>query len=129
MFLKVTLLEHRCHNRENCAGVAEPLSQRRSEEGYSKAWPSPSRSLGGGGLERSMLGRSSTAGMGQVRVRGEPWVIDPGEIKIMQRSDGGPWVLGEGASGSVGHLYFFSTYDTAAGVHTLRLRLELEAED
>ena len=39
--------------------------------------------------------------MGIGRGRGEPWEIDPAEIKIMQRSDGGPWVLGEGASGSV----------------------------
>lgn len=74
-----------------------------------------------------MLGRSSTAGMGQVRVRGEPWVIDPGEIKIMQRSDGGPWVLGEGASGSVAHLCFSSAYDIAAGIHTLRSQLGISS--
>ena len=89
------------------AGSAEPLSQRRSEEGLGKPWASPSRAPGGGIFgERSLLSRSSTLGMAGALgakggSRGEPWEIDPAEIKIMQRSDGGPWVLGEGASGSV----------------------------
>ncbi len=81
-------------------GVAEPLSQRRSEEGYGKLWHSPSRSPGGGLFGERSLG----TGMGAGRGRGEIWEIDPAEIKIMQRSDGGPWVLGEGASGSVSYL-------------------------
>lgn len=94
----------------NCAGSAEALSQRRSEEGLGgKTWGAyASRKQGGGSSgmfgDRSLLSRSSALGMGagMARSRGEPWEIDPAEIKIMQRSDGGPWVLGEGASGSVG---------------------------
>ena len=72
-----------------------------------KPWTSPSRARGSGIFgERSLLSRSSTLGLAGTlgakgRSRGEPWEIDPAEIKIMQRSDGGPYVLGEGASGSV----------------------------
>ena len=75
------------------------------DEGFGKSWASPSRGTGGGVFgDRVMLSRSSalgSLGTGVGRSRGEPWEIVPAEIKIMQRSDGGPWVLGEGASGSV----------------------------
>lgn len=47
----------------------------------------------------SSLHQSRSAALGSRR--SEAWEIDPEEIQIMQRSDGGPWVLGEGASGLV----------------------------
>ncbi len=33
--------------------------------------------------------------------KSEQWEIDPEEIQIMRRADGSPWLLGEGASGTV----------------------------
>ena len=68
-----------------------------------KLGPPPRGGPAGGVFgDRVMLSRSSalgSLGAGVGRSRGEPREIVPAEIKIMQRSDGGPWVLGEGASG------------------------------
>ena len=77
-----------------CSGAAESAAL---GGGLREAVAFPVKEPRRGVLWRALPGRRYGRGQG----RGEPWEIDPAEIKIMQRSDGGPWVLGEGASGSV----------------------------
>lgn len=48
------------------------------------------------------LGSGFIKGSGSLGERkSEQWEIDPEEIQIMRRPDGSPWLLGEGASGTV----------------------------
>ena len=48
------------------------------------------------------LGSGFIKGSGSLGERAsEQWEIDPEEIQIMRRPDGSPWLLGEGASGTV----------------------------
>ncbi|KAK9832694.1 hypothetical protein WJX81_001038 [Elliptochloris bilobata] len=64
--------------------------------------PTPLASTAGTAAAVSGRLGSGFKGSGSLGERkSEQWEIDPREIQIMRRTDGSPWLLGEGASGTV----------------------------
>ena len=59
------------------------------------------------GSGRLGSGFKGSASLGERK--SEQWEIDPEEIQIMRRPDGSPWLLGEGASGTVRRPKFYTT--------------------
>lgn len=103
--------------------MSEGHARSRSFDWAGRLWGPPSPGPTNGGGSPHLRGKSSLAqarsGALSAR-RSDPWAIDPGEIHVIQRADGLPWVLGEGASGSVRLPSFPITVQDLVKTPTLR---------
>ncbi|KAK9904880.1 hypothetical protein WJX75_004665 [Coccomyxa subellipsoidea] len=85
------------------SGPSEGHAHSRSFDWAGRLWGPPSPGPPTGGSPNNPRGKALAQARSSALSarRSEPWAIDPAEIHVMQQADGQPWVLGEGASGSV----------------------------